>query len=180
MGNCQRVALWLRFLRISLAIVHNTLVSWCWPVLYFIYLYNIMKILETSCTCIKCVMCFRACSAEAYGLSISSENTSGTMRARLQDLSHGAGSGRRDSLWSGAVHQVWDACPAEFYYQTEGRGGQGGAEAQKQIQVSAVYHWEAAPVFTRRLHLYVTSTFPSSYQSVDFQTKFNQSRLRLS
>lgn len=104
-------------------------------------------------------LCFRACEVEAYRLPISTENTSGTMRAGLQDISHGAGPGRRDTLWSecvvrfysyfiilnviwlqllsttlgGTIHQIWDACPAELYHQTEGRGGPRGTEAEKQV-----------------------------------------------
>lgn len=34
----------------------------------------------------------------------------------------------------GAVYQVWDARPTEFYHQAEGRGGQRGAEAQKKVE----------------------------------------------
>lgn len=33
----------------------------------------------------------------------------------------------------GAVHQVWDACPAEFHHKAEGRRGQRGAETQEKV-----------------------------------------------
>lgn len=34
----------------------------------------------------------------------------------------------------GAVYQVWNACAAEFHNQTEGGGGQRGAETQEKVQ----------------------------------------------
>lgn len=40
----------------------------------------------------------------------------------------------------GAVHQVWNACPAEFHHQTEGGGGQRGAETEEKVQENTEYN----------------------------------------
>lgn len=54
----------------------------------------------------------------------------------------------------GAVYQVWDARPAEFYHQAEGGGGQRGPETSEKVwQHSQIWAFRISAVMIQWKHL---------------------------